>query len=361
MKKLIVDFSGTIQKASKYGVLGEVQVNSPYGVQNAVLPGTSIKAIRFETRSTDTAIYGGVRSEIVVNAPVKDATAFNPWFAFKFYIPSAEWDGGTKECIFPFQFHDKSLADGGEKASPNFALEILNKRFRVATRWSTADYNTASNRKEKWTDIGPAPMDQVVDLVGYYLPRTDGTGVQKLWFNGKEVFNLVGANAFVGSYYDYLKVGNYNWNRVLKCVGFIGGPLIVGDSAETYESMYAALQPASPQPVPNKAPVVTLTDQNVVTTFATLSASVVDPDGKIVSTQWRQVSGPNVALIGSLQSAVTGISGLVTGQYVFECTATDDKGAQTAGKCTVDVDIPVPAKKVVFEGRMFDDGTWEKL
>ena len=52
-----------------------------------------------------------------------------------------------------------------------------------------------------------------------------------------------------------------------------------------------------------------------------------DPDGNIVSYQWKYNSGPAGSTIVSAASANTRVNGLVAGIYVFELKVTDDKGA----------------------------------
>ncbi|MEJ0106386.1 MAG: PKD domain-containing protein [Bacteroidota bacterium] len=52
----------------------------------------------------------------------------------------------------------------------------------------------------------------------------------------------------------------------------------------------------------------------------------VDPDGTIVSYKWVKISG-GAANIADADAASTTVSGLQAGQYIFELTVTDDKGA----------------------------------
>jgi len=62
-----------------------------------------------------------------------------------------------------------------------------------------------------------------------------------------------------------------------------------------------------------------------------------DPDGTIVSYAWRQISGPSTANILQPNSSTTGIQQLVTGDYLFELTVTDNSGA--IAKDTVKVSV----------------------
>ncbi|HSZ34035.1 MAG TPA: PKD domain-containing protein, partial [Puia sp.] len=90
-----------------------------------------------------------------------------------------------------------------------------------------------------------------------------------------------------------------------------------------------------------------------------------DPDGRIVSYSWVQVSGPGSAVIGSYNTATPTVSGLIVGQYVFQLTVTDNEGAKATDKVTVtvtanilppianagtDTTIAIPANSSVLNG-----------
>lgn len=66
-------------------------------------------------------------------------------------------------------------------------------------------------------------------------------------------------------------------------------------------------------------------------------SSSSDPDGTISAYLWSQDSGPGNALIGNPESAVTLVSGLVEGEYVFRLKVTDNQGA--TGEDTVKVKV----------------------
>jgi len=93
-------------------------------------------------------------------------------------------------------------------------------------------------------------------------------------------------------------------------------------------------------PVVNAGP-----DQTVTLAKATdslrLTGSATDPDGTVVSYLWSQVSGPNTPTITSPGSPSSYVKGFVTGTYVFQLTATDNKGA--TGVKTVQLIVTVPS------------------
>lgn len=60
-----------------------------------------------------------------------------------------------------------------------------------------------------------------------------------------------------------------------------------------------------------------------------------DPDGAVVSYNWRQVSGPSLSAILTSSNAITPVGNLITGQYLFELTVTDDKGATNKDSVSV--------------------------
>ncbi|MDH7462295.1 PKD domain-containing protein [Chitinophagaceae bacterium 26-R-25] len=57
-----------------------------------------------------------------------------------------------------------------------------------------------------------------------------------------------------------------------------------------------------------------------------------DPDGKIVTWAWSQVSGPNTATVIAGNSMFPTVQGLVAGTYVFNLTVTDDLGATASAQ-----------------------------
>ena len=71
-----------------------------------------------------------------------------------------------------------------------------------------------------------------------------------------------------------------------------------------------------------------------------LTGTAADADGTVVAYLWSQVSGPVPAIIHNSGSPTTYISGVVTGKYVFQLMATDDKGA--TGVKTVAITITAP-------------------
>jgi hypothetical protein len=73
----------------------------------------------------------------------------------------------------------------------------------------------------------------------------------------------------------------------------------------------------------------------------TLRGSGTDDDGTIASYQWTQVSGPSTATLATAANAITTVTGLQPGSYVFQLTVTDNNGATAIDAVHVEVTPPV--------------------
>ncbi len=94
----------------------------------------------------------------------------------------------------------------------------------------------------------------------------------------------------------------------------------------------------------NKAPVAFAgADQSISlpVNSVILSGSGNDSDGTVISYSWIKNSGPNNYTITNPSSAVTSITGLVSGVYQFELDVTDNDGA--IGKDVVQITVNAPA------------------
>src|SRR5262249_16598319 len=94
------------------------------------------------------------------------------------------------------------------------------------------------------------------------------------------------------------------------------------------DSVSVVVDPAAV--VPNQAPVanagVNLTVVLPTNTFTLNGSASSDADGSIATYAWSQLKGPNTANIGFPNSANSGVSGLVQGDYTFNLIVTDNKG-----------------------------------
>lgn len=97
---------------------------------------------------------------------------------------------------------------------------------------------------------------------------------------------------------------------------------------------------------PNVPPVVnagrdtTFDLTNAASDSIRIAGTATDSDGTVVSYLWSQMSGPNTATIRNPGAASTHITGVVSGKYVFQLTATDNNGATGVDTVTVTIIKP---------------------
>lgn len=91
----------------------------------------------------------------------------------------------------------------------------------------------------------------------------------------------------------------------------------------------------------NEAPVaVTNSDMEIsfpVTSITLDGSNSYDTDGRIALYQWRMINGPNKPAVQNMNAAVTSVTELAAGVYVFELTVKDDKGAINSRQVKVNV------------------------
>jgi hypothetical protein len=108
--------------------------------------------------------------------------------------------------------------------------------------------------------------------------------------------------------------------------------------AESSDEVQVTVRPA---PVVNVAPVAVagsdITLSYPETTGQLNAGGSKDDDGNIVSYSWELVSGAPSASIASPGAAITDISNLETGEYVFEVTVTDNNGLTSTDRVNVSV------------------------
>ena len=98
-------------------------------------------------------------------------------------------------------------------------------------------------------------------------------------------------------------------------------------------------------PIENKPPTVNAGPDAVIHLHKAadslqLTGTAADGDGAVVAYLWSQVSGPNSSTIHNPGSPSTFVSNLVSGVYVFQLMATDDKGATGIKTVRLTVDAP---------------------
>ncbi len=105
-------------------------------------------------------------------------------------------------------------------------------------------------------------------------------------------------------------------------------------------------------PVINQAPVANAgPDKSITlpTNSFTINGSGTDQDGSVVSYSWTKVSGPAVTIQNANSSSVT-LTNLVQGDYHFQLTVTDDKGATGSDEMVLSVSPAVNISPVANAG-----------
>ena len=146
--------------------------------------------------------------------------------------------------------------------------------------------------------------------------------------------------------------------------------LVVTDNlgATDADTVVVIVNPAPPPP--NAAPIANAGVDfisNITTAVVALSGSAsYDPDGSIVAYNWVKISGPGTITIVNSTTPTPNVVGMQVGEYIFELTVTDDKGASSSDhvKVTVisggnhapianagrDTTIAVPASSAILNG-----------
>jgi len=159
----------------------------------------------------------------------------------------------------------------------------------------------------------------------------------EVWIDGTLYFTQSNLNWLAGP---YLKFGMNRWGN---CSG--GAPCdtwtIYYDNIKIGRNVnYAAVAPSTTNPPPNQSPTANAGNDismTLPTNLATLTGTGTDPDGTIASYAWTRVSGPTTFTLGTANAAITTLTGLVAGTYVFRLTVTDNGGATATDDITVTV------------------------
>ena len=121
------------------------------------------------------------------------------------------------------------------------------------------------------------------------------------------------------------------------------------------ESVCDNCQPS--QPIPNQPPVafagldqVVYLPQDSAYLYGTASS---DPENKIASYKWRQLSGPSSSTISNAETSMAHAKGLVLGTYQFELTITDAGGLIDKDTTLVNV-LNLVQNEVIFTDRQWD-------
>ena len=113
------------------------------------------------------------------------------------------------------------------------------------------------------------------------------------------------------------------------------------DGATDNDTMQLTVNPAV-----NESPVADAGFNQTITlptSIVALSGSGTDPDGTISAYSWTKISGPANETITDATSAITTVTGLVSGVYQFQLEVTDNSGATATDIVQVNVNsVPPP-------------------
>lgn len=117
------------------------------------------------------------------------------------------------------------------------------------------------------------------------------------------------------------------------------------DGAKASDEVTVTVRRAAAPPA-NQAPTASAGSDRVIqlpVSTVNLRGTAVDPDGTVVSYNWKKMSGPQAGTIQSATSIGTSVIDLKEGEYVYRFTAKDDKGAEGSSEIKVTVKAAAPA------------------
>ena len=206
---------------------------------------------------------------------------------------------------------------------PHYTVEMLARSaFSMLTNAAAADVPPVANAGNDTTITLPTNSIQLNGTKSY---DPDGSIVSYNWFMsaGASGVTIVNANTATPTIVGLPSAGTYIFTLTV-----IDNSGLTGSASVT-----VTLNPGSGTGNPGGGSSSLVADAGSDTSVALPAGSLVldgsrstDVGGTITTYSWAQLSGPGTAVLTSAGSAVCPVSGLVTGQYVFQLTVTDDKG-----------------------------------
>jgi hypothetical protein len=162
------------------------------------------KSIRFESHWNDTICGYSKRSELSLpkgwpnNEPIR-------WYAFSIFYPEDfETD---KSPELHWQIHHNQYS-----GSPLTELRVVEDQWFFVQSFDSLQTGKQFQRRSL---LGPIVKNKWVDFVFYVNFQINESGLVKIWQDGKQVFEIAGANAnsINGRLEDssYMKFGIYKW------------------------------------------------------------------------------------------------------------------------------------------------------
>lgn len=215
------------------------------------IPGTSRTVLRTRMTNADPVTYAGIRAEIipVINRSASNilATPRDLWTAFEVMIPRtlAVWQDTAANPLVFFQLHDTpDVSDAVRQPTIHALLDAgTPRRIKISNMFDATDPSTATSYTAEEVGSAATIYGEWVSFVVHINQMHTSSGVLEIWRNGQKIVDKTGLTAandvemghIKGGVYDFAHVGNLG-TRFLYHSGFV-----VGDGAETLESMLAAL------------------------------------------------------------------------------------------------------------------------
>src|SRR5450432_41522 len=193
---------------------------------------------------------------------------------------------------------------------------------------TTPNQNPVSNAGNNLTITAPQSS---ISLNGTSSFDPDGTIQSYLWSQASGPnTSTITSNGDVSPAISGLVVGTYTFQ------------LLVTDNngATNTDQVTVTVQPAATEV--NQTPVALAGSDTTIylpsDVFQLNALKSYDPDGNIVSYQWKQISGPNTASSASMNGDLVDVGNLEAGVYQFQVTVTDNEGAVSAAMIKISVD-----------------------
>lgn len=298
---------------------------------------------RFELRYGDKKEGGSTRTEISYN----NIKTSEVWVGFSLYLPNS-WSPDKEEELTG-QLHTWDTLN--KKADINPPVSILHGNGFTYVKLVYSLNERPYLNKVRITDtLGKTITGQWIDYI-IHVKYDVNNGFAQVWQNGKLVVNYSGPLGYKHCRLPVIKFGIYKWPWTET------GPSDVSYRVAYYDNIKIAGSKGSydlvvPTPIKANKPPAAEVKKNELTIIlptnsVTLNGSAShDSDGKIVSYQWEQVSGPSISVISDPNASQTKVTGLKEGKYVFELTVKDNQGTTSTSQTIVTVN-PKPNKPPV--------------
>ena len=313
-----------------------------------------LQSFKAEVRLGDPAVSSGYRAEI---RPNNLDDAGDMWYGYSTLTEKMGGDGG--HCI---QWHPNNGT-----GSATLSIYTGENTFNVVRNMNGANYYQSSGGA--WP-VKPIVLNRWYDIVFHVKWSTGSDGIIEIWIDGAKYYDFRGQTMPAEGV--YLKFGMNRWNVQNDWVVYydnlkIGRDVTYNDVAPTPNSV-----PANQAPIARAGNDINI---SLPTVLATLDGSASsDPDGTIASYSWSRVSGPTGFSLLNPLSAITSVTSLLQGSYVFRLTVTDNKGATSTDDVTVtvaglvnqsptanagtDINLTLPSNSTTLTGTGTDpDGT----